>query len=132
MGKNKMKTEDIKIHGRSHGNCNRRLETAASKRSIAADFAVPESTLRKRQHRLLWIASKRSFQMRKRNNRLICRDSEARFFIIKDLAFDYAERKVIDNRFNKEKKNTGKEWVTSFYTRSNLSDCSKNATLEEP
>jgi len=37
MGKNKMKTEDIKIHGRSHGNDNRRLETAESKRSIAED-----------------------------------------------------------------------------------------------
>jgi hypothetical protein len=42
MGKNKMKTEDIKINNRSHGNGNRRLETAASKRSIAEDFAVPE------------------------------------------------------------------------------------------
>jgi hypothetical protein len=48
MGKNKMKTEDIKIHSRSHGNGNRSLETAASKRSVAEDFAVSESTLRKR------------------------------------------------------------------------------------
>jgi len=48
MGKNKMKTEDIKIHGRSHENDSRPLETAASKRSIAEDFAVPETTLRKR------------------------------------------------------------------------------------
>lgn len=43
-----MKTEDIKIHGRSHGNDSRTLETAARKRSIPEDFAVPESTLRKR------------------------------------------------------------------------------------
>jgi hypothetical protein len=69
--------------------------------------------------------------MKKRNNRLICRDSEARFFGIEDLAFDYAERNVIDDRFNKERKNPGKEGVTSFYKRSNLLDCSKNATLEE-
>jgi hypothetical protein len=48
MGKNKMKTKDIKIQGSSHGNGTRRLETATSKRSIAEDFAVPESTLRKR------------------------------------------------------------------------------------
>jgi hypothetical protein len=39
--------------------------------------------------------------MRKKNNRLIFRDSEARFFGIEDLAFDYAERNVIDDRFNK-------------------------------
>jgi hypothetical protein len=37
MDKNKMKTEDIKIHGQNHGNGNRRLETAASKRSTAED-----------------------------------------------------------------------------------------------
>jgi len=43
-----MKTEDIKIHGRSHENDSRPQETVASKRSIAEDFAVPESTLRKR------------------------------------------------------------------------------------
>jgi len=52
--------------------------------------------------------------MRKRNNRLICKNSENRFFGTEDLAFDYAERNVIDDRFNKEKKNPGKEWVASF------------------
>jgi hypothetical protein len=47
------------------------------------------------------------------------------------LAFDFAERDVIDDRFSKENKNPGKEWVSSFYKRSDLLDCSKNATLEE-
>jgi hypothetical protein len=37
MDKNKIKTQDIKIHGQSHGNGNRRLETAANKRSTAED-----------------------------------------------------------------------------------------------
>jgi len=63
--------------------------------------------------------------MRKRNNQLICRDSEARFFGTEDLAFDCAEKNVIDDRFNKEKENSGKDSVISFCKRSNLLDCSK-------
>ena len=46
--KEKKKTKVIKIHGRSFENVNRRLEAVESKRSIAEDFAVPQSIPRKR------------------------------------------------------------------------------------
>lgn len=46
-GKYNRKTEIIKIHGRSH-DVNRYLEAAESKRSIAEDSGVSESTVRKR------------------------------------------------------------------------------------
>ena len=99
MGKNKMKTEHIKIHGRSHENYSQRLETAASKRSKAEDFAVRESTLRKRLKTETAPTSldrfQAIFQMRKRNNRLICRDSEDRFFGMKTWHLSMLRRKVL-------------------------------------
>jgi hypothetical protein len=48
MGIYKMKTEGIKIHGQNHENDSRSLGAAATKTSVAEDFAVAESTLRKR------------------------------------------------------------------------------------
>jgi len=40
--------EIIEFHRQSHENVYRQLETAESKRSIAENFGLPESTLRKR------------------------------------------------------------------------------------
>jgi hypothetical protein len=53
-----------------------------------------------------------------------CRAVEAKFYgltirMIKALAFEYAERNGIDNRFNKEK-TAAKDWVISFCKRQNL------------
>jgi hypothetical protein len=48
MGKYERKMEVIKIHDPRRENVNWRLEIAESKRSIAEDFRMPESALRKK------------------------------------------------------------------------------------
>lgn len=74
MGKYKRKTEVIKIHDSRRENINWRLETAESKRSIAEDFGLPESDLRKKLKTRRVMTSlghfKATFEMR-RNNLLI-------------------------------------------------------------
>lgn len=55
-----------------------------------------------------------------------CRDLDSRFYgltrkHIMKVAFDYAEMNGVSNRFNKEKKMAGKDWLKGFCKRNKLS-----------
>jgi predicted RNA binding protein YcfA (HicA-like mRNA interferase family) len=112
-------------------NVTRRLEAGESKWSIAEDLGVPESTLGKRLKTGTVPTSlcrfKAAFSSDEEKELAdCCRDLDARLYgltirMLKELGFEYAERKGIHHRFNKEKKTAGKDWVITFCERQNLS-----------
>lgn len=55
-----------------------------------------------------------------------CRDLDSRFYgltrkHVMKIAFDYTEMNGVSNRFNKEKKMAGKDWLKGFCKRNKLS-----------
>ena len=120
MGKYRRKTDrSLKVTTEVMYNSNRSRHTGEGKRSIAGDLGVHESTLRKRL-KLETVPTplgrfKATFS-NEEDKKLAdyCRDLVALFYgltirILKGLAFEYADRSCADNRFNKEKKNVGKD-----------------------
>jgi hypothetical protein len=133
MGKYKRKTErSLKFTAEVMENINRRPEAGESKRPIAEYSKVPESTLRKRLRMGTVPTSigrfKATFSDEEEKELAEYRkDLDAKFYgltiiiMLKELAFEYAGRKEIAHRFNRVKKTTGKDWMTSFCKRQNLS-----------
>jgi hypothetical protein len=63
---------------------------------------------------------------------IIAEIQDARFCGLKELAFEYAGRNGTDDRFNKEKKTPGKEWVLcSAKDEICQPDCQKSVVLEK-
>jgi hypothetical protein len=112
-------------------NIHRHLEAGESKRYIAEYLKVPESTLRKRLRMGTVPTSLDHFKAtcsdeKEKELAEYCKDLDAKFYILtirmlKELAFEYAERNEITHRFNRVKKTAGKDWVISFCKTQNLS-----------
>jgi hypothetical protein len=125
MGKYKRKTErSLKFTSEVMENIKRRPEAGESKRSIAEYLKVPESTLRKRLRTGTVPTSLGCFKAAFSDEKYkelaeYCKDLDAKFYgltirMLKELAFEYAERNEIAHRFNRVKKTAGKDWVISF------------------
>jgi hypothetical protein len=142
MGKHKRKTErSLKFTAEVMENINRRLEAGGSKRSIEEYLKLPVSTLRKRLRMGTVPTSlglfKAAFSDEEEKELAgYCKDLDAKFHgltirMLKELAFEHAERNEIAHRFNRVKKTAGKDWLISFFKRQNLSDCLRNVALGE-
>jgi hypothetical protein len=112
-------------------NINRRLEAGESKRPISEYLKVPESTLKKRLRMGTVPTSLGRFKAtfldeEEKELTEYCRDLDAKFHgltigMLKELAFEYAERNEIAHTFNRVKKTAGNDWLISFCKRQNFS-----------
>jgi hypothetical protein len=91
---------------------------------------VPESTLRKRLRMGTVPTSlgcfKATFSDEEKELAEYCKDLDPKFYgltirMLKELAFEYAERNEIAHRCNRVNKTIGKDCVISFCKRQNLS-----------
>jgi hypothetical protein len=106
-------------------NINRRLESGESKQSVAEYLNVPESTLRKwlsmgTVPTLLGLFKTTFSDEEEKELAEYCKDLDAKFYVLtirmlKELAFEYAERNEIAYRFNRVKKTAGKDWLADHF-----------------
>ncbi|XP_063222242.1 uncharacterized protein LOC134534428 [Bacillus rossius redtenbacheri] len=109
----------------------RKIEAGDSKRKVARDLGIKESTLRKRLKAgtvpvsLGRFKNALSDEMEKELAQH-CKDLDNRFYgltrkHIMKVAFDFAEKNGVSERFNQEKKLAGKDWLKGFCKRHKLS-----------
>lgn len=108
----------------------RRQQRGESIRSIAKDFHVDESSLRKRLKRGFGVESLGKFKRTFSHDQELalaehCRQMDVRFYGVtkksfRQLAYQYAVQNHIPTQFNQETKLAGEQWTQSFLSRHKL------------